>query len=57
LSLIWQGTVNDEFSESSIIGTAAIALKLLGKCTSQEDAHQLASHYWLNRNKKKFTSH
>ena len=55
LSLIWQGTVHDEFSESSIIGTAAIALKLLGKCTTQEDAHQLASHYWLSRNKKKFT--
>lgn len=56
LSLMWQGTSEDEFAEKTIIGTAAIALKLLGKVNSQEDAHQLASHYWLNRNKLKFTS-
>lgn len=56
LSLIWQGTSEDEFAEKTIIGTAAIALKLLGKANSQEDAHQLAIHYWLNRNKLKFTS-
>ena len=31
LALIWQGKIEDEFAEASIIGTAAIALKLLGK--------------------------
>lgn len=56
LSLVWQGSNEDEFAENSIIGTAAIALKLLGKANSQDDAHQLATHYWLNRNKQKFTS-
>jgi anthranilate phosphoribosyltransferase len=56
LALVWQGSNEDEFSENSIIGTAAIALKLLGKANSQDDAHQLATHYWLNRNKQKFKS-
>ena len=53
LPLIWQGSINDEFAESSIIGTAAIALKLLGKANTQQEAHQLATDYWLNRDKQR----
>ncbi len=52
---IWQGHSDDEFAQASIIGTAAIALKLLGKADSQQDAHQLATDYWLNRDKQKYT--
>jgi anthranilate phosphoribosyltransferase len=55
LSLIWQGVSEDEFAQSSIIGTAAIALKLLGKAESQQQAHQLATDYWLSRDKSKYT--
>jgi len=55
LALIWRGEIEDEFAEASIIGTAAIALKLLGKVDSQEQAHQLATDYWRNRNKDKYT--
>jgi len=54
LALIWQGSVEDEFAESSIIGTAAIALKLLGKANTQQEAHQLATDYWLSRDKLKY---
>lgn len=54
LPLIWQGSINDEFAESSIIGTAAIALKLLGKANTQQEAHQLATDYWLNRDKQRY---
>jgi anthranilate phosphoribosyltransferase len=54
LSLIWQGRREDEFAEAAIIGTAAIALKLLGKANDQQQAHQLATVYWLNRNKQKY---
>ncbi len=54
LSLIWQGRSEDEFAESAIIGTAAIALKLLGKANDQQQAHQLATAYWLNRDKQKY---
>lgn len=53
LTLVWQGKVRDEFAEASIIGTTAIALKLLGKADSQQQAQQLATDYWLRRNKQK----
>ena len=54
LAHIWQGLVADEFFESSIIGTAAVALKLLGKAESQQQAHELATTYWQNRDKQKY---
>jgi hypothetical protein len=54
LALIWQGNIEDEFAQSSIIGTAAIALKLLGKASTQQQAHQLATDYWLSRDKQKY---
>ncbi|MGZ5056603.1 MAG: glycosyl transferase family protein [Methylobacter sp.] len=54
LALIWQGKAEEEFAEASIIGTAAIALKLLGKAETQEQAQQLATDYWLGRDKQKY---
>jgi len=54
LSLIWQGATEDEFAQASIIGTAAVALKLLGKADTQEQAQQLATDYWLSRDRQKF---
>jgi anthranilate phosphoribosyltransferase len=54
LALIWQGKTEDEFAIASILGTAAIALKLLGKADTQEQAHQLATEYWSNRDKQKY---
>jgi anthranilate phosphoribosyltransferase len=49
LALVWQGKLHDEFAEASIIGTAAIALKLLGKADSQAQAQEKATQYWQNR--------
>jgi anthranilate phosphoribosyltransferase len=54
LALIWQGKVEDEFATASILGTAAVALKLLGRAETQEQAQQLATDYWLGRNKQKY---
>jgi len=54
LAHIWQGSAVDEFAEASIIGTAAIVLKLLGKADSQQQAHQLAVDYWVNRDKQRY---
>lgn len=54
LAAIWHGTMEDEFAQSTIIGTAAIALKLLGKAETQQQAHQLATDYWLSRDKQKY---
>lgn len=49
LALLWQGKIQDDFAEAAIIGTAAVALKLIGKADSQSQAHQLASEYWMKR--------
>ena len=51
LTQLWQGEIENEFAEMTIIGTTAIALKLINKAQTQEEAHKLATHYWLNRNK------
>jgi anthranilate phosphoribosyltransferase len=53
LTLLWRGQIHDDYAEASVIGTAAIALKLLGKADSQTQAHQLALAYWSARDKRK----
>ena len=55
LVAIWRGDADDEFAEASVIGTAAIALKLIGKAEDQQQAEALAREYWLARPKMKFT--
>lgn len=54
LALVWQGAHEDEFAQASVIGTAAIALKLLGKAKNQQQAHDLATDYWQARDKQKY---
>ena len=54
LALIWQGKSEDEFAIAAVIGTSAIALKLLGKADTQEQAQQRATDYWLARDKHKY---
>ncbi len=49
LAQLWQGKTSDEFAEATIIGTSAIALKLIGKADSQKQAYELATQYWQNR--------
>ncbi len=49
LAQLWRGSIRDEFAEATIIGTTAIALKLMGKAETQQQAHELATQYWLNR--------
>ena len=51
---VWQGKIQDEFGEASILGTAAVALKLLGKVDTQTQAQQLAEHYWHSRDKARW---
>ncbi len=49
LAKVWQGTLEDEFAEATVISTTAIALKLMGKVESHTQAHALASEYWYSR--------
>lgn len=54
LALMWQGKLENEYAEAAIIGTAAIALKLLGKANNQQDAESLAKAYWQHRELNRF---
>jgi anthranilate phosphoribosyltransferase len=54
LAQLWRGEIENEFASASVIGTAAVALKLLGKASTKEAAHDLATQYWINRNKQKY---
>ncbi|NOR79852.1 MAG: glycosyl transferase family protein [Methyloprofundus sp.] len=51
---VWRGERQDEFAEASIIGTTAVALKLLDKANTQATAQQLATEYWHQRNKNEY---
>lgn len=51
---LWRAEISDEFAQASVIGTAAIALQLLGKAETQQQAHQLAEQFWLTRDPNRF---
>ncbi len=51
---IWDGSTTDEYAIASITGTIAIALKLMGKVNSIEDADEQARILWNQRNLKRF---
>ncbi len=54
LAALWHGSYNDEYAQATVVGTAAIAIKLLGKAEHQQDAEQLALSYWQNRDRSQF---
>jgi anthranilate phosphoribosyltransferase len=49
LAAVWHGKIKDEYGEAAVIGTAAIALKLLDKACDQEQAFGMAEDFWRNR--------
>jgi anthranilate phosphoribosyltransferase len=50
---IWRGTAADSYAELAILGTLAIALRLLQKADNPDAAMSLASEYWQQRNKSR----
>lgn len=48
---IWRGEESDEYAEAAIVGTTAIALRLLNKADTPEQALELAQDMWTKRNK------
>ncbi|MDY6991355.1 MAG: glycosyl transferase family protein [Pseudomonadota bacterium] len=54
LAQLWRGDIEDEFAIAAITGTTAIALKLLGKAQSMEEAQKLAETLWAQRAKEKY---
>jgi anthranilate phosphoribosyltransferase len=51
LTALWRGEITDEYGEAAIWGTLAIALKALGRASSQEDAQILAGNMWASRDR------
>ena len=54
LKQVWRGEIFDEYAVAAVTGTAAIALKLLGRAASQAEAQELATQFWLGRDKGMF---
>ncbi|ATG88580.1 glycosyl transferase family protein [Methylomonas koyamae] len=54
LAQVWRGELDDEFGQAAVIGTAAIALKLLGKADDQAQAEALAAQFWAARDRNRF---
>lgn len=54
LAQVWRGELDDEFGQAAVIGTAAIALKLLGKAEDQTQAEALAARFWAGRDRNRF---
>ncbi len=53
LVAVWQGKSQDQYAECAVIGTTAIALRLLGKADSQQQAMSLAEQWWHDRNRSR----
>jgi len=51
LGPFWRGEDTDEYAEAAIIGTTAIALRLLDKAQTPDAALELATSMWEKRNK------
>ena len=51
---VWSGKDEDEYAIASITGTAAVALKLLGRANTMDTAQTLADSFWDKRRKHKF---
>jgi len=49
LARVWRGDIEDEYGEAAVIGTAAIALQLMGKADTPAEALSLARSLWEKR--------
>jgi anthranilate phosphoribosyltransferase len=53
LPALWAGEITDEYAEAAIVGTVAIALKLLGRVNTIDDAQDMAEALWQARDRSK----
>lgn len=54
LAALWGGGIEDEYGEAAAVGTAAIALKMMGRADSIEAAEVLARQMWNERPRHKY---
>lgn len=49
IAAVWRGEASDPLAEASVVGTAAIAIRLLGRASTQESAVSMAREWWRAR--------
>ena len=54
LAALWRGEVEDVQAEAIVIGTAAIALRLVGRADTPDAADALAAEWWRSRVRHRF---
>lgn len=53
LRAVWRGRAEDAYGRLAVIGTLAIALRLLGRAADPDDAVAQAEDYWQRRNRER----
>ncbi len=53
LCKVWRGETGDDYGELAVIGTLAIALRLLGRAEDPPQALDLAGEYWQQRDRSR----
>ena len=48
---LWRGEIEDEYGQAAVTGTAAIALRAMGRADSPQAAQKLAEELWRGRDK------
>jgi anthranilate phosphoribosyltransferase len=56
LKAVWRGEENDAYATAAVTGTLAIALRLMGRARSPEDALGLARRMWDARNRERLAA-
>ena len=54
LAALWRGEIADDRAEAIVAGTAAIALRLLGRADTPDAADALATEWWRSRDRHRF---
>jgi hypothetical protein len=49
LAKLWRGEIEDEYGKASVLGTAAIALRILKKSNNLQEAELLSEKLWESR--------
>ena len=53
---VWKGDESDAYAVAAVTGTLALALHLLGRADSQEDAQAKAEALWADRNRERLAA-
>ncbi|MGC2856583.1 glycosyl transferase family protein [Novispirillum sp. DQ9] len=52
LAAVWRGSEDDDYARATVTGTTAIALKLMGRAASIDEAQTQADSLWENRTRE-----